>query len=242
MPRRSTWAGAPAAWSLARAVFTCRSTFFLVSPSTTRTSSCLAVMVRMPAWSRRVPSLFTERTSALVPMDTSSTVSPSRAGRVGGGTGASGRRPRRSSASLSRWRARARWSFTCCQFCSFRLCFSISRSWAKTWSLASRAWRSTSSASARAFSAALSRAFSVSRRYSSARAAACAASRRSRAASSRSRSSSWRRTSIWLSTSSKRTFSASMRAAAAWMTPSSSPSRREMAKALDLPGTPMSSR
>ena len=65
-----------------------RATTFLadcwVSPSTTRTSSCLAVIFRIPAWSWREPSLLTDRTVAWVPIFTSSTVSPARAGGVGG--------------------------------------------------------------------------------------------------------------------------------------------------------------
>ena len=48
--------------------------------------------------------------------------------------------------------------------------------------------------------------------------------------------------SSWVSTSSKRTFSASMRAAAFWMIDLGRPRRSEMAKALDLPGMPMSRR
>ena len=79
-------------------------------------------------------------------------------------------------------------------------------------------------------------------RYSRALEADCSISSFSRLASARSFSISWRCWSRRVSTSSKRTFSASSRAAALSMIYSGRPSRREMAKALDLPGMPSTNR
>ena len=109
-------------------------------------------------------------------------------------------------------------------------------------SLAARASSMMDRASAWAFSTTLARSASSLSRYSLALAADCSISSFSRLASVRSFSISWRCWSSLVSTSSKRTFSASSRAAAFSMIYSGSPSRREMAKALDLPGMPRISR
>ena len=242
MPRRSTSGEAPRERSLCSA----RATTFLadcwVSPSTTRTSSCLAVIFRIPAWSWREPSLLTDRTVAWVPIFTSSTVSPARAGRVGGGAGSSGRAPSFPSASLRLRRRAARSSLTRCQSSSFRWRRRMSLSSLNTWSAVSLASSRMARASAWAFSTALARSASILTLYSREALAVSSISRRSRAAASFSRSISWRCSSSWVSTSSKRTFSASMRAAAFWMMDLGRPNRSEMAKALDLPGMPMSRR
>ena len=225
-----------ARWMIFRASF-----WLWVSPSTTRTSLCLAEIFRIPAWSWRVPSLFTDRTDAFVPIDTSSTVSPARASRVGGGaSGSCTGPPMPRSASLSRRRASARPSFTCCQSRSFRFFSSFSSEMAR--SLAARASWMMERASAWAFSTTLARSASRRSRYSRALAADCSISSFRRRASVRSFSISWRCWSSLVSTSSKRTFSASSRAAAFSMIYSGRPSRREMAKALDFPGMPRISR
>ena len=175
-------------------------------------------------------------------MDTSSTVSPATAGRVGGGASVWGAEPPRfRSASLSIRRASARLSFTCCQSRrSWRFC--ISFSWDRARSLAARASSMMPRASAWAFSTTLERSSSSFFRYSRALAADCSISSFRRRASARSFSISWRCWSRRVSTSSKRTFSASSRAAALSMIYSGSPRRREMAKALDLPGMPSTRR
>ena len=97
-------------------------------------------------------------------------------------------------------------------------------------------------ASAWAFSTTLERSSSSRFRYSRALPADCSISSFSRRASARSFSISWRCWSSLVSTSSKRTFSASSRAAARSMISSGRPRRREIAKALDLPGMPITSR
>ena len=97
-------------------------------------------------------------------------------------------------------------------------------------------------ASAWALAMALSRSCSSLWRYSRALAADCSISSFSLRACSRSFSISCRCWSSLVSTSSNRTFSASSRAAAFSMTFSGRPSRREMAKALDLPGMPSTNR
>ena len=183
--------------------------------------------------------MLTDRTVAWVPIFTSSTVSPARAGRVGGGAGSSGRAPSFPSASLRLRRRAARSSLTRCQSSSFRWRRRMSLS---SWSAVSLASSRMARASAWAFSTALARSASILALYSREALAVSSISRRSRAAASFSRSISWRCSSSWVSTSSKRTFSASMRAAAFWMMDLGRPSRSEMAKALDLPGMPMSRR
>ena len=110
MPRRSIWLGTAAVRRVcwARATILRASRWVRVSPSTTRTSSCLAEIFKMPACNCSEPSLFTDSTVAFVPMDTSSTVSPATAGRVGGGASVWGAEPPRfRSASLSIRRASA---------------------------------------------------------------------------------------------------------------------------------------
>ena len=89
---------------------------------------------------------------------------------------------------------------------------------------------------------ALSLAFSICSRKVRAFRASSSRCRHSRSASPWAFSSRWRFSSSWVSTSSNRTDSLSICALAFSMTLSSSPSRREMAKALDLPGIPISSR
>ena len=196
----------------------------------------------MPAWSWREPSLFTDRTVAWVPIFTSSTVSPALAGRVGGGAGSWGRWPSLPSAWLRLWSRAERSSLTRCQSSSLRWRRRISFSSRKVCSAVSRASSRMARASAWAFSTALARWASSWALYSRLALAVSSISRRSFAAASFSFSIWWRCSSSWVSTSSNRTFSASMRAAAFWMISLGRPSRSEMAKALDLPGMPMSSR
>ena len=188
-----------------------------------------------------MPSLLTESTVARVPMEISSTVSPFSAGRVGGGGSTWGALPPMfRSASLSRRRASARPSFTFCQSRSWRFFSSFSSEMAR--SLAARASSMIARASALAFSTTLARSASSFSRYARACSADCSISSFSRLASARSFSISCRCWSRRVRTSSNRTFSASSRAAAFSMIYSGRPSRREMAKALDLPGMPSTRR
>ena len=186
----------------------------------------------------------TDTTSAGVLTPGISTRSPARMGRLGLGMGScrASRRDTASSASFSVRRRAARASFSFSIRSALAWAFRISLSSWNTWSAAVRASRRMRLASASPRLRALSLARSICSRNSRARLASSSRWRSRRSASCSRFSRAWRFSSSWVRMSSNRTLSPLICPWAAAMTSSGSPSRREMAKALDLPGMPISSR
>ena len=214
------------------------------SSSMSRTSSALAFIFRIPAFNCNVPSLPTDTTSAGWRTPGNSTRSPARMGRLGLGMGScrASRLETASSASFS-WRRRAaRASFSLRARSALAWAFRMSDSSWNTWSAAARASRRIRLASASPRLRALSLARSIWSRNSLALRAFSSRWRSKRSASCSRFSKAWRFSSSWVRMSSNRTLSPLICSWAAAMTSSGSPSLREMAKALDLPGMPISSR
>ena len=212
--------------------------------STRRTSSGFTVILRMPAFRLRLPSLLTAVTSAHWRTPGISTWSPARMGRLGLGMGSrlSCRTPTAASASLRR---RRRSAFSPLSSMAVRAAAwrrRISSSSAKMALVCCRASFRMRRASASPRLRAFSLAFSICSRNSLAFRASSSRRTARRSSSCSFFSSAWRLLSSWVMTSSKRTLSPFICRLASAMTSSLRPSRWEMAKALDFPGMPMSSR